>query len=114
MGIHVALNHKTTYRYDRRVTLSPQIVRLKPAPHCRTPILSYSMTVTPKDHFINWQQDPFGNYLRAGGVSGSRPRNSYVEVDLVAEMIGDQPVRFFRGAHTSEEFPFSWEVPGSS
>ena len=63
MGIHVALNHKTTYRYDRRVALSPQIVRLRPAPHCRTPILSYSMTVTPKDHFINWQQDPFSNYL---------------------------------------------------
>ena len=63
MGIHVALNHRTTYRYDRTVTLSPQVVRLRPAPHCRTPILSYSMTVTPETHFINWQQDPFSNYL---------------------------------------------------
>ena len=63
MGIHVALNHKTSYRYDRLISLSPHIVRLRPAPHCRTPILSYSMTVTPPSLFINCQQDPFSNYL---------------------------------------------------
>uniref|UniRef100_UPI000B1D7B39 transglutaminase family protein n=1 Tax=Desulfosarcina cetonica TaxID=90730 RepID=UPI000B1D7B39 len=107
MGIHVALNHKTTYRYDRRVSLSPQIVRLRPAPHCRTPILSYAMKVTPKTHFINWQQDPFSNYL--GRLVFPEPTDEFVvEIDLVAEMIIINPFDFFLEPD-ADQFPFTYE-----
>ena len=63
MTIRVALHHRTRYAFDRPVSLSPHEVRLRPAPHCRTPILSYSLRVEPEKHFINWQQDPYGNYV---------------------------------------------------
>jgi len=107
MGIHVALNHKTSYRYDRRVNLAPQIVRLRPAPHCRTPILSYSMTVTPKNHFINWQQDPFSNYL-GRLVFPEKTAEFQVEVDLVAEMVIINPFDFFLEP-AAEKFPFAYD-----
>ena len=109
MGIHVALNHRTSYRYDRPITLAPQIVRLRPAPHCRTPILSYSLTITPKDHFINWQQDPFSNYL-GRLVFPEKTAEFQVEVDLVAEMIVINPFDFFLEPD-AETFPFVYE-PG--
>src|SRR6202045_1491277 len=86
VAIHVALNHVTHYRYDRLVNLSPQVVRLRPAPHCRTRILSYSLRVEPTDHFINWQQDPQSNYL-ARLVFPDQTRELRIEVDLVAEML---------------------------
>ena len=63
MSIRVALNHKTSYRYSKPVWLSPHVVRLRPAPHCRTPVTSYSLKVTPAEHFMNWQQDPYSNLL---------------------------------------------------
>jgi uncharacterized protein (DUF2126 family)/transglutaminase-like putative cysteine protease len=107
MSIHVALNHKTTYRYDRLVSLGPQTIRLRPVPHCRTPILSYSLKVTPRQHFLNWQQDPQSNHL-ARFVFPEPAREFVVEVDLVAEMTTINPFDFFLEP-AAAKWPFDYE-----
>jgi uncharacterized protein (DUF2126 family)/transglutaminase-like putative cysteine protease len=107
MSIHVALNHITHYRYDRLVGLSPQIVRLRPAPHCRTRILSYALKISPAEHFINWQQDPQANFL-ARLVFPDMTRELRIEVDLVAEMAILNPFDFFLAPY-AEAFPFKYE-----
>ena len=107
MAIHVALHHKTHYAYDRAVALSPHTVRLRPAPHCRTPLLSYSLQLAPKPHFINWQQDPHSNYL-ARVVFPEKTRQLSVEVDLVAEISVLNPFDFFLEP-AAEKFPFAYE-----
>jgi uncharacterized protein (DUF2126 family) len=107
LSIHVALNHVTHYRYDRLVGLSPQVVRLRPAPHCRTRILSFSLKVQPADHFINWQQDPQANYL-ARLVFPDETRELRIEVDLVAEMSVLNPFDFFLTPY-AEQYPFKYD-----
>jgi uncharacterized protein (DUF2126 family)/transglutaminase-like putative cysteine protease len=107
VSIHVALNHVTHYRYDRLVALGPQVVRLRPAPHCRTRILSYSLKVTPAKHFVNWQQDPESNYL-ARFVFEEKTRELRIEVDLVAEMAVLNPFDFFLEPY-AEQYPFEYQ-----
>src|SRR4051812_5807747 len=94
MTIKVALHHKTRYEYDRPVSLSPHEVRLRPAAHTRTPIESYSLKVKPAKHFLNWQQDPYGNWV-ARIVFPEKARELEITVDLVADMTVINPFDFF-------------------
>src|SRR5258705_4482138 len=94
MPIHIALSHRTSYRYDRLVALGPHVIRLRPAPHCRTPILSYSLQVTPEQHFLNLQQDPHGHYL-ARFLVPENARQLLDEVNLTAELSVFNPFDFF-------------------
>ncbi len=107
MTLHVALTHQTAYQYDRVIGMAPQVIRLRPAPHCRTPILSYSLKIEPKDHFINWQQDPFANYC-ARIVLPEKCRQFVVTVDLVADMAVINPFDFFV-ADEAKDWPFAYE-----
>ena len=107
MAIHVALRHHTSYLYDREVGIGPQTVRLRPAAHCRTPILSYSLKVEPAEHFVNWQQDPHGNYL-ARLVFPKPARKLDITVEVVAEMAVYNPFGFFVES-TAEYFPFAYD-----
>ena len=104
MTIQVALYHKTTYTFDRLVGLSPHEIRLRPAAHCRTPILSYSLRIQPSKHFLNWQQDGYGNWV-ARVVFPDKARELVVEVDLVADMTVINPFDFFVEP-SAETFPF--------
>ncbi|TXI69789.1 MAG: IMP dehydrogenase, partial [Limnohabitans sp.] len=106
MSIHVALHHVTEYRYDRPIQLGPQVVRLRPAPHSRSRVLSYSLRVEPQNHFINWQQDPFANY-QARLVFPEKTTTFKVTVDLVAEMAVYNPFDFFLEP-SAEAVPLSY------
>lgn len=107
MAIHVAIKHSTQYIYDKYVAASPHIIRLKPAPHSRTKIHSYSLNIEPKEHFINWQQDAFGNYL-ARIVFHDKIKQLKVDVEVIAEMTVINPFDFFVEKY-AEKFPFKYQ-----
>src|SRR5689334_17840416 len=106
MTIRVALHHRTHYAFDRLVGLAPHEVRLRPAAHTRTPIESYSLKVKPAKHFLNWQQDPYGNWV-ARLVFPEKTRELEITVDLVADMTVINPFDFFVDA-SAESYPFQY------
>lgn len=106
MSIQVSLTHRTTYKYNKEVSLSPHVIRLRPAPHTRIPILAYTLKVQPEDHFINWQQDPFGNY-QARFVFPKKTKLFEILVDLIVDLKVFNPFDFFVESY-AEKYPFEY------
>jgi uncharacterized protein (DUF2126 family)/transglutaminase-like putative cysteine protease len=106
MALKIVISHKTKYKYDRSVSLSPHIFRLRPAPHSRTPIEAYSIKITPENQFFNWQQDPFGNYL-ARLIFPDKTTELSIDVEIIADLKTINPFDFFV-EESAEEYPFEY------
>ncbi len=106
MALKIVISHKTVYKYDRLISLSPHIFRLRPAPHSRTPIEAYSIKVKPENHFFNWQQDPFGNYL-ARLTFPEKTKELSIDVEIIADLKTINPFDFFV-EKSAEDFPFTY------
>ncbi|MCF2948925.1 transglutaminase family protein [Paraglaciecola aquimarina] len=107
MTITVGITHHTEYHYDKAINMGPHVFRLRPAPHCRTPIKSYSLKIFPENHYINWQQDPFGNYL-GRVVFPEKTSKFWFTVDVVAELAVINPFDFFVEEY-ADNYPFAYE-----
>jgi len=106
MTIKVALEHRTSYTFDRPVRVYPHVVRLRPAPHSRTPIEAYSLRVEPADHFVNWQQDAVGNFISR--LTFPNPTNQLtITVGLIADLKVINPFDFF-----IEDWAETWPSSG--
>ncbi len=108
MSIRVAIRHYTKYDYDRSIEVSPQVIRLRPAPHSRTQVKGYSLKINPSNHFINWQQDPFGNYM-ARVVFPEKIKYFEIDVEVIADMVVINPFDFFIEEY-AEKFPFKYDT----
>ncbi len=108
MSVRIAIHHRTEYHYDRPVSLTPHLIRLRPAPHTRTPLHHYSLKVEPEENFLNWQQDPFGNYI-ARYVFPKPAKRLVVDVNLVADLVTVNPFDFFVEEY-AEHYPFDYEA----
>ncbi|MHB8691778.1 MAG: transglutaminase family protein [Solirubrobacteraceae bacterium] len=106
MSIRVAIEHRTVYRFDRPVQIGPQVVRLRPAPHCRTPILAYSLHAEPAEHFVKWQQDPFANHIARFNFPEPASTLAF-QVDLIADLGVINPFDFFVEEY-AERWPFEY------
>ena len=107
MTIRVGIHHKTVYKFDRLVSLAPHQIRLRPAPHTRTPVHQYSIKVEPAGHYINWQQDAFGNFI-GRYVFNEKTREMVIEVDIVVDMVTINPFDFFV-EESAKDFLFKYE-----
>lgn len=107
MSLKVVLSHKTHYAFDKPINLSPHVIRLRPAPHSRTPIEAYSLNIKPDSHFINWQQDPFGNYL-ARIVFPEKTTELAIDVEVKAELVSINPFDFFVEEYATN-YPFEYK-----
>ena len=107
MPSKVAIHHQSVYRFDRPTLVLPHSVRLRPAPHCRTPISNYSLNITPDSHYIHWQQDPFNNYMARLQFNALADELA-IDVKLEASLEPFNPFDFFVDEEAST-FPFRYE-----